>query len=143
VEYPGPTITPLADFVDGASVPAALDDYERGLALVDLSVAIQTVVALRRVGLAAGTDLFIEGGFRNNRGYLAFLSALLPENPIFLTSVEEATSFGAALCGKAALEGRPVAELADAVDITLQPIEPVQLPGIDAYYERFMGLLET
>ncbi|MDA3951753.1 MAG: FGGY family carbohydrate kinase [Spirochaeta sp.] len=143
VEFPGPTITPLVDFADGASVPAALDDYERGLALVDLSVAIQTVVALRRVGLVAGTDLFIEGGFRNNRGYLAFLSALLPDNPIFLTSVEEATSFGAALCGKSALEGRPVAELADAVDITLQPIEPAHLPGIDAYYQRFLDLLAT
>jgi L-fuculokinase len=132
---------PLAAIQAGTALPEAFGDYERALALVNLSVAVQSVVALRRVGTEDGAEIFIEGGFRNNTAYLAILSALLPNNPIALTSVEEATSFGAALCGSAALEGRPVAELAPAVRMDIQRLDPVSLPGIDRYFRRFIELI--
>lgn len=125
----------------GTTIPAAFSDYERALALVNLSVAVQSVVALRRVGTQDGTEIFIEGGFRNNTAYLAILSALLPNNPIALTSVEEATSFGAALCARAALEGRPVEELAQSVQVDVQRVEPVSMPGIERYLRRFIELI--
>jgi L-fuculokinase len=134
------TIT-LQDILDGTAFPRAFHDYGSALALVDLSVAIQSVVALRRVGMQAGTEIFIEGGFRNNATYLAVLSALLPDNPIFLTSVEEATAFGAALCGKAALDGRPIEELADTVNLEAVPVEPVSIAGIEDYHAAFLKLL--
>lgn len=133
---------PLEHIQAGRVVPSAFDDYERGLALVDLSVAIQSVIALRRVGLERGTQLFIEGGFRNNKPYLAILSALLPENPIALTSVEEATSFGAALCARAALDERPIEELSDTVQMDFQPVDPINLPCIEEYRQRFVALVE-
>lgn len=121
--------------------PRAFEDYEGGLALVNISVAIQSVVALRRVGMQAGTEIFIEGGFRNNATYLAVLSALLPDNPIFLTSVEEATAFGAALCGRAALEQKAVKELAGTVNLETIPVEGLSIPGIAGYAETFLELI--
>ena len=131
----------LQDVVDGLAFPRAFEDYERALALVDLSVAIQSVIALERVGMQKGTEIFIEGGFRNNATYLAILSALLPKNPIFLTSVEEATAFGAALCGRAALAKRPIEELADTVNLETVTVEPVSIVGITAYRSAFQELL--
>lgn len=135
------TEIPLEEIQDGRRSPHVFEDYERALAIVDLSVAIQTVVALKRVGLTEGTDVFIEGGFRNNETYLALLTALLPNNPVSLTSIEEATSFGAALCGKAALTGQAVEELSDSVAIEIQRIRSVELAGINEYAARFMELL--
>ncbi len=131
----------LEEIKSKASLPPAFSDYERALALVDLSVAIQTVVALERVSLGSGTEVFIEGGFRNNRPYLKILSALLPDNPIALTSVEEATSFGAALCARAALDGAPVEALADTVTMDVQPVDRLELPGIERYRDRFLALV--
>jgi len=133
---------PLKDILDGTTFPRSFDDYERALVLVDLSVAIQSVIALQRVGMEEGTEIFIEGGFRNNTTYLAILSALLPKNPIFLTSVAEATAFGAALCGRAALEGKPVEGLADTVRLETVPVDAVSIAGIDGYYAAFMEVLD-
>lgn len=135
-------VIPFEQIDSGAQVPKAFADHERALALVDLSVALQTVVALERVGLRKGTEIFIEGGFRNNRQYLALLTALLPDNPVSLTSVEEATSFGAALCARAALDGVPVEDLAHMVSMDIQPVEQLSLPGIARYQERFLELVE-
>ncbi|TVR66714.1 MAG: carbohydrate kinase [Spirochaetaceae bacterium] len=137
----GSSAIPFSEIESGKAFPGAFEDYERALALVDVSVAIQTVVALERVGLRKGTEVFIEGGFRNNRSYLAILTALLPDNPVALTSVEEATSFGAALCARAALEGRPVEALADTVQMAVQPVERLDLPGIGDYQKRFLELV--
>ncbi len=122
--------------------PAAFNEYARAFALVDISVAIQSVIALQRVGMRKGTEIFIEGGFRNNETYLAVLSALLPDNPIFLTSVEEATAFGAALCGQSVLTGRPLADLADTVELNTVPVDAVSIPGIDEYRRAFLEALQ-
>ncbi len=37
----------------------------------------------------------------------------MPENPLYLTALEEATSFGAALCGKALQDNVSVTSLKD------------------------------
>lgn len=135
------TEIPLAAIQRGERYPQVFEDYERALAVVDLSVAIQTVIALRRVGLTDGTDVFIEGGFRNNATYLAVLTALLPHNPISLTSIEEATSFGAGLCAKAALTGRAIDELSGTVAIDLERMPAVTIDGIHEYSQRFLEYL--
>jgi hypothetical protein len=133
---------PLTEILGGTAFPRSFQDYERALVLVDLSVAIQSVIALQRVGMKDGTEIFIEGGFRNNATYLAILSALLPKNPIFLTSVAEATAFGAALCGRAVLEGKGVEELSDTVHLETVPVESVSISGIERYRSVFMELLD-
>lgn len=135
-------ITTLARILAGAPLPEPLRNWEEALALVNISVAIQSAVALKRVNLKPGTTIYTEGGFRNNEAYLALLSALLPENPVALTSVEEATSFGAALIGKAALEGCRVEELRDLVVLDVQPLPARTVPGLQEYAERFVALVE-
>ncbi len=131
-----------AGSLDNGTLPRAFEHYESGFALANLSLAIQTRIALRRVGLRPGTQVFIEGGFRQNANYRALLSALLPENPIFLTALEEATSFGAALVSKALADGVPVGSLGKYVKLDKQPVAPARLDGLEEYAAAFVRQLE-
>jgi len=133
----------FADILEGRRWPGAFDDYLRGFALANLSLAIQTRIALQRVDLAPGTEVFIEGGFRQNQNYGALLGAMLPDNPLFLTELEEATSYGAALCGKALADGVSVDSLKDFVSLDKHPVEPAELDGLEAYVDAFLGYLES
>lgn len=130
------------DIESGRRWPKAFEDYRAGFALANLSLAIQTRIALLRVGLTPGTEVFIEGGFRRNSNYGALLGALLPENPLYLTSLEEATSFGAALTAKALADGVSVASLKKYVSLDKQPVTPAELYGLEDYVFAFMEHLE-
>lgn len=121
------------------ALPPSFLDPARAIAAVNLSVAIQTTVALERAGLRPGVPVYTEGGFRRNDAYLALLAALLPENPIVATSVAEATSLGAALLATAAVEGRPVRELADRIVIEERPVAAVPIAGLAAYRDAFLA----
>ena len=134
---------PAQDIVSGSRWPSAFDSYEEGFALANLSLAIQTRIALERVGLNQGTEVFIEGGFRQNPNYGALLGALLPENPLYLTALEEATSFGAALCGKAMLDKVPVESLGRCVNLDKHPVVPARLDGLEDYVRAFLEHLES
>ena len=133
---------PVADIIEGRRWPKAFDDYLKAFALVNLSLAIQTRIALLRVDLTPGTEVFIEGGFRQNHNYGALLGALLPDNPLFLTELEEATSYGAALCGKSLLDGVALESLKDYVSLEKKPIQPAELDGLESYVEAFLTHLE-
>lgn len=135
------TVFPLEKIQSGRRVPEAFENRAAAAALVDLSIAVQSSVALRRVGLEPGMDLFVEGGFRHNTAYLKLLTALFPDNPVSVTNVEEATSLGAALCAAAALHGRDVESFGPKVNIECRQVEPWSLPGIADYRERFLDLL--
>ncbi len=124
--------------VSPAGWPGAFESYEAGFALANLSLAIQTRIALQRVGLSPGTEVFIEGGFRQNPNYGALLGALLPENPVYITALEEATSFGAALCGKAMVEKVALESLAEYVKLDKHFVEPAKLDGLEAYVEAWL-----
>ena len=137
------TVYPLAAIQDGSAVPPIFADYERGIALVDLSVAVQSRVALQRVGLDPGVRVFIEGGFRNNACYLRVLAALLPDNPVVVTSFEEATATGAALCAIAARENRPVETFGRMVSIEQKPVEPAHLPAVESYADALLALIDA
>jgi len=121
--------------------PHAFDDYSVGFALANLSLAIQSSIALKRVGLESGTELYIEGGFRQNSNYRALLSALLPENPIFLTALVEASIFGAALCGKALMDAVSVESLKNYVALDKIAVKPLRLDGLQCYTRIFTALL--
>jgi len=124
-----------------AQVPQVFSDYERAHALINLSVAIQTRVALHRVGASASSTIYVEGGFRNNEAYLKLLTALLPESPLALTSIDEATSFGAALCAKAMVEKRAIESMGNLVDLGITPVERVAVPGIEEYATKWLSLV--
>lgn len=136
------SVYPVADILSGSRWPEVFDSYETGFALANLSLAIQTRIALQRVGLNPGTEVFIEGGFRQNPHYGALLGALLPDNPVFVTALEEATSFGAALCGKALIDGVTVSSLKDFVRLDKHFVEPADLRGLEEYAISFVEHLE-
>ncbi|MCE1197236.1 carbohydrate kinase, partial [bacterium] len=132
----------LADIEAGRARPAFMDDPAMAEAVLNLSLALQTMVALERAGLAPGQTIFTEGGFRNNRDYNAILAAALPANPVHLTDMSEATSFGAALTGLAALEGTTPSALGGLFSIARIPAEP--MPGLAdfaAYREKWLALI--
>lgn len=139
----GGEVYPVDDITSGGRWPKAFDDYLSGFALANLSLAIQTRIALQRVDLAPGTEVFIEGGFRLNQNYGALLGALLPDNPLYLTALDEATSFGAALCGKALLDGVAVSTLKDYVSLDKQYVEPAKLDGLENYVSAFLANLDN
>lgn len=122
----------LADVKAGRG-PAWFSDAAIAHDLLNISLALQTEVALRRTGIGATTAIFIEGGFRNNGTFLAVLAALFPTNPVLLTNLAQATASGAALLGHALLAGTTPAEVAQAVVIEEQAVARPALPALAAY----------
>lgn len=133
---------PLAAIAEGGTVPDLFRDFEKAFSVILLSLALHTRVAFERAGLQKGVPIYTEGGFRRNRGYNRLLTALFPDNPVYTTGIDEATSFGAALLGWAAAEQRPLEELAPLAGFERIPAEPLSLEGLEAYASRFFALLE-
>jgi sugar (pentulose or hexulose) kinase len=128
---------------DGGPRPAFFADRARAYAALNLSLAIQTDVALGRAGLAPGADVFVEGGFRKNEDYVALVQALVPRSRLALTNIAEATSFGAAMTAKAALTGARLHELAGDFEIERSDAPRIGLPGLDEYRIAFLRLAEN
>lgn len=136
----------LADIQTGRARPGFLGDRRRAFAVLNLSLVMQTLVALERTGLATGTDVFIEGGFRKNTDYHGILAAALPRNRVYLTDIAEATSFGAAMTALAALDG--LSDAAQAVslsarfEIEYKAVTAMDgLEGFDAYRKAWLELV--
>lgn len=130
----GHAVVSLADLQHGR-IPGWFKEPQLGHDLLNISLALQTEVALRRTDITDATTIFIEGGFRNNSTFLAVLAALFPHNPICCTSLAQATAAGAALCGHALLAACTPRELAASITIEVQPVgRPVldQLAGYRA-----------
>ena len=96
----------LADIQNGIIIPEFFNNYEYAYAVLNLSLAIQTKVALERTGAKDGVPVFTEGGFRKNDSYNRLLTAFYPNSEIATTNLEEATAFGTALIAKAAYENK-------------------------------------
>jgi L-fuculokinase len=128
-------VWPLADIVSGVSAPPFMRDGSRALASLNISLALQTLVALERAGRTAGTEVFTEGGFRKNEGYNALLASALcggaagTASCVFLTDISEATALGAAMTAAAALEGCKPDELAERFEVEYKEVGPMK--GLD------------
>ncbi|MFP4113095.1 MAG: FGGY-family carbohydrate kinase [Spirochaetota bacterium] len=133
----------LEEVQSGARLPELMSNAKRAFAVLNLSLAVQTVTALERVGLRSGVTVYTEGGFRSNHDYNALLATLLPDVRFRLSGMPEATSFGAALLGWAVFEGVPVAGLGDRFDLVEEPVGAVELPGLDEYVSAFRRRLEA
>jgi len=131
------------ELASGKKWPGILEDYMRGFALINLSLAIQTRIALRRIGLAPGIKVFVEGGFRQNKNYLVLLGALLPDNPLYVTDLEEATSFGSALCAKSLVDEVELPDLKKYVELNERFVEPAGLFNLEEYADAFVGYLDA
>ena len=124
----GDTVIMLGDLFGGTH-PAFFKDYTTAYHVLVLSVALQAEVALSAVGLADGMRLFIEGGFARNEIYTRLLAALFPKAATATTNLPEATAFGAALLGKAALTGTDPRGLSDLFEIEAKGVAPERVRG--------------
>ncbi|MFH1708209.1 MAG: FGGY-family carbohydrate kinase [Planctomycetota bacterium] len=137
----GATVLPLAAIKADPRLlpdrPVAEDLY----VALNLSLALQTRVALERAGARPGTAIYIEGGFRKNDAYGRLVAALFSGARVAYTGMTEATSFGAALLGKCAVEKRHPRDLAAAFDLAADPVTAAEVPGLTEYAAAFGDLV--
>ncbi len=133
----------LEDIEEGRSIPPVFKHCDKALAAITISVALQTEIALHMTGVKDGFPIYIEGGFRKNSGYLALLTALFPKNQISLTSMKEATSFGAAMLGKSAKEKVPLTKIAEKLPLEFVSIEQSSFSYLDDFKEAFHNVIKA
>jgi L-fuculokinase len=136
----GDRVIPLGELL-GGKYPDFFNDYERAYTILVLSIALQSEVTLRSVGLADGIPLFIEGGFSKNEVYTNLVASLFPGSQTATTSLSEAAAFGAALVGRAALLGTDPHGLSDLFEIEARPVPARRLAGLGGYREEFLRLV--
>ncbi len=127
------------DALKAGTAPVWFRDAARAHDLLNISLALQTEVALRRTDITDRTAIFVEGGFRNNPVFLAVLAALFPNNDVVLTNLAQATSAGAALLGHALLSDSTPAALADGIVIDEQPVARPSLPNLAVYRTAWLA----
>lgn len=130
---------PLETIQSGERIPEFFKDYERAHAVLAASLAIQTKVALEMVGFDGTGAIFTEGGFRKNNQYNSLLASLYPSANVSLTQLSEATAFGAALLGKAALDRTTPLGARNLFEIEKLPVETEPVEGMESYAGEFMG----
>jgi L-fuculokinase len=124
-------------------LPEFFNDFKTGLAVLNLSLAIQTYYALQMTGFDGEGTVFIEGGFRKNLPYLKLLGALFPKAMISLTKMEEATAFGAAILAKAALDRTQPEYTSKVFEIETTIVETFTIDKIHEYVADFDKLVNN
>ena len=137
----GNTTYDFEDIATGKVKPEFFRDVETAYAVLNLSLAIQTKVSLDRVDMKNGIPIYTEGGFSNNESYNILLAGFYPESDIFLTNLKEATAFGAALVGKAAIEQAHPKDYKDLLEIEKIPIKKFRFEGLSEYSNKFLDLI--
>jgi len=124
-------------------------DAKTAYTVLNLSIAIQSYFAIKQAlgrELEKDIPVYVEGGFRNNPLYLSILSTLFPEQKVVATDIQEATSLGAAICGKCAAEGIQPHRIEHGLIKIME--KPVNKLGLDrglieeyiATFERYCAL---
>lgn len=131
----------LEDIESGRSLPRFFQDYESALAVLNLSLAIQTKVSFDRADMTLGLQVFTEGGFSKNDSYNTLMTSFYPASNFYLTDLKEASAFGAAMTGKVAYEKIDINDLSSFISIDKRPVKQNELKGIDAYYQKFISLI--
>lgn len=137
----GDKVIDLADVESKIEIPTFFNSYEKAFAVLNLSLAIQTKVSFDRAGIQQGMQVFTEGGFSKNDSYNTLLTCFYPESKFYLTGLKEASAFGAAMCGKAAIEGIDIKSLRASVHIDQNPVPTNQLKGMQSYYDKYISLV--
>ena len=136
VEYP------YRDILTRKAIPPCFSDFERGIAVLRISLVMQTLTALERAGLQKGQEVFTEGGFRKNEAYNVMLSSALADNPLALTDIAEATAFGAAMTAKMALTGKSLEDLRNDFTVMYQEVPKVQLAELESYRQAWLNHID-
>ncbi len=119
--------------------PAWFTDRDASHDLLNVSLALQSEVALRRTDIRDGTTIFVEGGFRNNPTFLAVLAAVFPKNPIAITNLAQASAAGAALLGHALLSHIHPKSLASSISIETEDVPRPSIPQLAAYRTAWLA----
>jgi sugar (pentulose or hexulose) kinase len=130
---------PFAAIERGDALPPCMQDYEKGFALLCLSLVMQSLTCFERIGLSPGAQVFIEGGFRKNAGYNRLLAAALPENRVFLTDIAEASALGAAMTAKMALTGKALGDLSADLEVVYREVEKDVFPELPGYRNKWLA----
>ena len=139
--YEGARFYSLNEIRNGI-VPEFFSNYTYAHAVLNLSLVMQTRVALERISAGPGAPVYIEGGFRKNDVYKRLIASLYPDSPVYTTSIKEASSYGAAIVGKAAYDGVEMDDLADLIKIEMNPVKAEELAGLEAYGKDFFERIE-
>jgi sugar (pentulose or hexulose) kinase len=121
-----------------AFLPSCFTDYRTAMAILRISLVMQTLTALERSGLEKGREVYTEGGFRRDESYNRLLSSALSDNRNFLTDIAEATTLGAAMTAKMALGGKALNELAGDFEIEYREQEKSDIPELFSYREVWL-----
>ena len=131
----------LEDIESGISIPAFFNNYEEALAVLNLSLAIQTKVSFDRADMTKGLKVFTEGGFSKNDSYNTLMTSFYPDSEFFLTGLKEASAFGAAITAKAAYEKSEIKSFGPFISIDKKAVPSNTLTGIEEYYTKFISLI--
>lgn len=137
----GDKVYQLGDIESGKVIPEFFKDFETACAVLNLSMAVQTKVAFDRADITAGLQVFTEGGFTKNGGYNSLMASFFPNSGFYLTNLKEATAYGAAMLGKAAVEQITLYDMKDLVYIEKHKVQSTRLEGIADYYTHFLEML--
>ena len=129
------------DVKKGKCLPAFFKDRETAYAVLNLSLAIQTKISLDRSDMQNGMPVFTEGGFSQNEAYNMLISAFYRDSEIYLTNLNEATAYGAALIAKAAIEGRHPRDLSEFLCIQKILVRKSKLTRLDDYLHTYLKLV--
>ena len=135
-------IYPYEAIKSGKMVPECFQDPQTAFAVLNLSLAIQTKVSLDRVDMRNGLPIYTEGGFSNNEAYNILVGGFYPDSDVFLTNLKEATSFGTALMGKAAVEQKHPKDFRNLLEIEKVPVKKHTFEGLEEYTLEFLRLIE-
>jgi L-fuculokinase len=124
-----------------SKIPEILYHYEETYAALLLSLALHTKAAFDQLDFSPGTEIYTEGGFRQTPGYNILMASLFPNNPLYTTEIEEATSYGAALLGWAHGTKEGLRGLSKFATFEKHPFSPVDLKGLDEYSGKFFQLV--
>jgi sugar (pentulose or hexulose) kinase len=127
--------------LEAGNCPAFFSEPDMLLAVLNLSLAIQTKVSLDRTDMQDGLPVFTEGGFSNNDAYNAILAAFYPKSQFAITNLREATAFGAAILGKSVMDQKHPKALSDYVHINKERVQTPELPGLEDYLEKYMSIV--
>jgi sugar (pentulose or hexulose) kinase len=116
--------------------------YEELFAALRLSLVMQTLAGLERIGIQKGHEVYTEGGFRKDDSYNRLLSSALEDNKVFLTNVTEACALGAAMTAKMALTRKPLKDLAEDFEVDYQEVGKINIPELFSYREAWMAEVE-
>jgi hypothetical protein len=120
------------------AAPPVFADYEKGFAVLRISLVMQTLTALERTGIVPGAEIFTEGGFRKNEAYNVLLSSDMKKNRVFLTDIAEASAFGAAMTAKMAVTKKGLGDLAKDFSVEYQEVAKPEIPELFPYREKWL-----